>query len=81
MASRKCSTLRGLDWSVNIQENPNNTITVEPVRIQAVLLWEILQELKQINERLSCAETLSIPRLLRAINRKTPNPTRKPRTP
>lgn len=66
---RYCSQLANSDLFVHATLHPDGHHTVEADSIQIVLLWECLQQLKQIAARLNCRETMAIPRELRAIKR------------
>lgn len=68
MARKRCSDLRDTDWLLQITDDADG-ITLSVERIQAVLLWEILQELKQLNSLLSCTNFTSIPATLRGLRR------------
>jgi hypothetical protein len=58
---------RDVNWTIH--RNDNGTVSYEAA--QLAVLMDIRDELKRIRQRVDCAETLSIPRLLRSIVRNT----------
>jgi hypothetical protein len=76
-AKRSCSTLAGRDWRLCVDPHPDGTVTATIDRIQAVLLWEVRQELKQLNRLLHCPNFTGLPATLRRIARNTATPKRR----
>lgn len=68
---RSCSSLADRDWNLWVDEDPEDPrgLTLVPDRIQIVLQWEILQELKRLNGLLQCRNFTQVPATLRGIRR------------
>jgi hypothetical protein len=71
VAVKSCSEMQGSDWNLQADVKPDGGLTVTTDRIQTVLLWEILQELKQLNRLLNCGNFLRIPGTLTRIKTNT----------
>jgi hypothetical protein len=67
--SRHCSAMAGKDWNLNITENGDGSITITRDRMQIVLLWEVVQELKKLNALLHCTNFQNVPLTLRGMRR------------
>jgi hypothetical protein len=66
---KKCSELACSDWWLSATAGVGEVTLLSPDRIQVVLLWEVLQELKRLNTLLSCINFTTMPRDIRAIKR------------
>lgn len=66
---KSCSDLAGSNWWIQATQGERGSFILTPDRIQIVLLWEALQEMKRLNTLLHCSNFTNIPRDLRAIKR------------
>ncbi len=68
VGKRRCGELADTDWSLQVEDHGTH-VTLSVDRIQVVLLWECLQQLKNLNRILGCQNFTNLPKDLRSIKR------------